>query len=236
MTRTCLLPSLLLLAAPAWARTPGPPQPGTLSYVEGEVRIGPRAVSRAQEEQLAPGQRLETRQGRAELLLMPGAYLRVDQHSRIRLEQASLSDVRLVLEQGSAIVDVLRPVPDSGLEAVAGNRTVRIHRKGLYRLDALSSTLTVYKGLATLCCEGPRVEVTGNHRLLLASSTQVTRVPGRPGDSFDRWSRIREQQLSRMRSVAMARLYPGWYYDPFWGPYPYWWGPSYVSLWRVHRW
>jgi len=226
-----LIAGLPLLAGPA-----GPPQPGTVSYVEGEVQIANRPISSAREQAVGPNQRLTTKNGRAELLLVPGTYLRVDRRSAIRLEEASLSDVRLIVEHGAAIVNVIGKMRDADVEAVVGATTVRFSRKGIYRVDAEDHSVAVYEGEAHIYGQGPSLSATKNRKLVLAGTPKVVKIKGRPEDDFDHWSRVREKHLASMRSLAYARLYPGWYYDPFWGPYPYWWGPGYIGLWGGWRW
>ena len=38
-------PCVLLLIAPAWSQTPGPPRPGSINYLEGQASIGAMALT-----------------------------------------------------------------------------------------------------------------------------------------------------------------------------------------------
>jgi hypothetical protein len=70
-----------ILAAPAWAgdTSTRTAVPGTLNYVEGQVSIGDQALDSKSigAAQLQPGDLLNTEQGKAEILLTPGVFLRV---------------------------------------------------------------------------------------------------------------------------------------------------------------
>src|ERR1700722_2004251 len=85
----------ILLAIPAAAASSA--IPGTLNYVEGQAAVAgqtvtPRDVGSVQ---LQPNQVLETGQGRAELLLTPGVFLRVGDNSAVRLISPGLADTRV---------------------------------------------------------------------------------------------------------------------------------------------
>src|ERR1700677_3628349 len=79
--------------APMWG-DPNPAQPGTLNYIEGvayigQQRLNPNSVGGTQ---LQAGQSLMTQDGRAEILLTPGIFLRVDRQSAIQMESPDISN------------------------------------------------------------------------------------------------------------------------------------------------
>src|SRR5215475_5744633 len=83
-----ILASLILgggLTFPAWASSspPGNAVPGTLNYVEGQASIGNEALNTKSvgAAELEPGQTLATENGRAEVLLTPGIFLRLGDNS-----------------------------------------------------------------------------------------------------------------------------------------------------------
>jgi hypothetical protein len=81
-----------LLLSPAWGS--GPPQPGTINYIEGQVSIGVQALTENSvgSAKLAAGQSLSTQSGRAEILLTPGIILRVNNNSSIQMVSPGLAD------------------------------------------------------------------------------------------------------------------------------------------------
>src|SRR5579884_1296613 len=85
-----------LLAVPTWGSETANTRtamPGTLNYVEGQASIGDQtlnsqAVGNAS---LDNGQVLQTGNGKAEILLTPGVYLRVGNNSTVRMVSNSLT-------------------------------------------------------------------------------------------------------------------------------------------------
>src|SRR3984957_11201943 len=94
-----VLAATMLMVIPAAAASSA--IPGTLNYVEGQVAVAGQPVTSHSvgSVQMEPNQVLETGQGRAELLLTPGVFLRVGDNSAVRLISPGLADTR---------VDVLR--------------------------------------------------------------------------------------------------------------------------------
>src|ERR1700733_11436545 len=90
-----VLAAFVLVAIPVVAASSA--VPGTLNYVEGQVAVAGQTVTSHSvgSVQLEPNQVLETGQGRAELLLTPGVFLRVGDNSAVRLISPGLADTRV---------------------------------------------------------------------------------------------------------------------------------------------
>ena len=74
-----------ILSAPAWASKTA--LPGTLNYVEGNASIGEQTLNSQSigSAELQPGQSLVTGNGKAEVLLIPGVFLRVGNNSSVKM-------------------------------------------------------------------------------------------------------------------------------------------------------
>src|SRR5579871_5683067 len=70
-----------LLPSPAWGSIP--PQLETVNYIEGQATIGAQALTEQSvgSAKLAAGQSVSTENGRVEILLTPGIFFRLDNHS-----------------------------------------------------------------------------------------------------------------------------------------------------------
>ena len=81
-----------LLFSPAWGSVT--PQPGMLNYIEGQAAIGSQTLSETSvgTAKLATGQSLSTADGRAEILLTPGIFVRIDDNSSLRMISPGLAD------------------------------------------------------------------------------------------------------------------------------------------------
>ena len=81
-----------LLGAPGWGAEP--PQPGTLNYIEGRATLDSQALSdhSVGSARMAAGQSLSTQDGRAEILLAPGIFLRIDHQSTVQMVNRKCSE------------------------------------------------------------------------------------------------------------------------------------------------
>jgi hypothetical protein len=97
------------LSVPAWSANSDKHSAvsGTLNLVEGQASVGSRMLdSRAiGSAGLQPGQILVTENGKAEVLLTPGVFLRLGNNSSVKMILPDLTNTQLALNQGEAILD-----------------------------------------------------------------------------------------------------------------------------------
>src|SRR5271163_2603282 len=78
---------------------------GVVHYFEGAVYLNDQPLEPRLGRFLSmpEGAELRTEEGRAEVLLTPGVFLRIDRNSAIRMVSSSLADSRVELLSGSAM-------------------------------------------------------------------------------------------------------------------------------------
>ena len=97
--------SIAIRAAPPSA---GSAQPGTLNAITGEVSINGVPVNPINAPvTIEGGRRIRTGQGMAEILLSPGSFLRLGKASELTLETTGTREIRVQLQRGEALVEVL---------------------------------------------------------------------------------------------------------------------------------
>lgn len=151
-----------LLTAPLWGSTTDTRRtatPGTLNYVEGEASIGDQtldsqAVGNAE---LQNGQVLETGNGKAEILLTPGVYLRVGSNSSVKMISNSLADTEVTLSQGEAMVEVDQIYHENNLRVSQPGADTRLVKTGLYGFDAGGGAVRVFEGKAVVTADDRNV-------------------------------------------------------------------------------
>src|SRR5581483_5567375 len=146
-----MLGAVLLLAIPA-AAAANSPMPGAVNYIEGEVSVAgqpvtPQAVGSVQ---VAPNQILETRQGRAEMLLTPGVFVRVGDESAVRLISPDLTNTRIEVLRGQAMVEVAELFKDNNVWVAMDGSQTRLDKQGLYAFNANTQIVRVFDGKATV--------------------------------------------------------------------------------------
>ena len=82
-----MLFSLVTLSLPAFGQGGNQAVPGALNYVEGTVLLNGQALNSHSvgTAVVAPGQSLQTGMGKAEMLLTPGVFLRLDSKSAVMM-------------------------------------------------------------------------------------------------------------------------------------------------------
>lgn len=232
-----------LLAIPAWSNTnTNPALPGTLNYVEGQASIGSQPVDSKSvgSAELNTGQVLTTGNGKAEILLTPGVFLRVDSNSAIRMDSPGIANTELTLQQGRAIVEVAEIKKANDIVIHEDNASTRLLKKGLYEFDANTGNVRVFDGKARVTVGDRDVNVGGGH--MLAFNEPNLKAQGfdkkaAEQDEFYRWASLRSSYLAEANMDA-ARVYyagapgwygPGWYWDPWFSAYT--WIPGAGVLW-----
>jgi len=226
-----LLAIAVLLAAPAIAASSA--VPGTLNYVEGEASVAGQPVTQRSvgTVQLEPNQVMETRQGRAELLLTPGVFLRLGDASSVRMISPNLGDTRVELLQGRAIVEVTEIFKDSNLSVMLGGASTRLDKEGLYSFHADTRQVRVLDGKATILANDRQVNLGKGHQLTLAGKFKPEHFDAKVAAAEDplyAWSNLRSEYEAEASMQSARTIFvgggpywygPGWYWNPYWGMY-----------------
>src|SRR5579883_2972063 len=121
---------------------------GVVYFFEGSVFLGDQPLQQkfGKFPDIGEGGQLRTEHGRAEVLLTPGVMLRVAENSSIRMISTSLSDTRVELIGGSAIIESNEPQSGNSVTLIHKNWSARIPHEGVFRVDSDPPLVTVYKG------------------------------------------------------------------------------------------
>jgi hypothetical protein len=205
---------------------------GLIHYVEGRVYVGDQQIESKFGEfpDLKENAQLRTEEGRAEVLLTPGVFLRVGDHSAIRMVTNRLIDTRVEFLAGSALVEVDELLKDNGVTIVYKDYAVQIEKKGMYRFDSEPPVLHVYDGEAMALYNGKSEEVKPSHLLEMNGELKTAHFEkDKSADELYLWSRDRSQYLamanvSAAQSVNNSGMYWGssaWAWNPMFGMYTF---------------
>ena len=221
-----------LLSVPAWSAdtdSQHTASPGTLNYVEGQASIGDQTLDSKSvgSANLQNGEVLETGNGKAELLLTPGVYLRLGDNSSVKMVSNGLADTQLALDQGQAMLEVDQIYPQNNIQISQPGADTRIEKTGLYDFDANGQVVRVFDGKAVVTADDKATTVKKGHELALNSeklkSQDFDKKQVEQGNDLYRWSSLRSEYLAEA-NVDAARTYfvNGWYGPGWWGPGWYW--------------
>ncbi len=216
-----------MLSAPSFADTNTKTAvPGTLNYVEGQADIGNTALNSKSvgSEQVQTGQSLTTENGKAEVLLTPGVFLRVGSNSAVEMLSPGLTNTQVQLNKGEAMVEVAEIHPENDLQVSAEGTRTRLLKTGLYDFNLQQSELRVFDGKAEVQENGRNVTVKGGHEISLndTGKLKAQKFDKKSYEEADlyRWSSLRSAYLAEA-NVNAAGLYA----SSGWGPWGFgWWG------------
>jgi hypothetical protein len=203
------------------------PQPGALNYTEGQVSINGQAVRGARNAAVQPGQILQTQDGKAEMLLTPGVFLRLNNHSQARLVTASITDTRIELLQGEAMIEAAQVEPANNLTVADAGYITQIDKRGIYDFNADQPKVAVYDGEATVSAADYSVNVKKGHQLALVAQNEKLKTQSfdvNNPDSLYNWSRLRSQYMAEANMSSAQTIVvnnPSWFYGTgwYWNPY-----------------
>ena len=210
---------------------------GLVNFAEGVVLVDGQSVAqkRGTFARLNDGSILMTESGRAEILLTPDTYLRVGENSSVRLISGRLSDTRVEVLAGSAILDSAKSQSGDFVTIVFQNSTIRILKPGTCRIDAEPPQLRVYEGQAEFTRDGESpVTVAASQLLPLDGAPIVRRFTDGSDGLLDLWSAERRSLISSKMVINAQLAEPlldagGGGFDPSLGYMPYattpWVGP-----------
>lgn len=203
--------ALALLVLPAWGQSVVSTHSGVVYYFGGAVYVGDDKLEQkfGKFPDIAEGRELRTEHGRAEVLLTPGVILRVGETSTIRMLSNKLSDTRVELVRGTAILESAAPdanvsAKDTSVTLILKNWQVRVPHDAVYRIDAEPAMLRVYKGEVEVATasQPDKVKVKQNETLPFASVLLSESLSTPEGDDFKSWAMSRSQAVAADNAVA----------------------------------
>ncbi len=194
--------ALALSATGAFAQQMISARAGMIHYVEGKVFLGNEQLDGkfGNFPQIKENQVVRTEEGRVEVLLTPGVFLRAGENSSFRMITNRLIDTRLEFLTGSAIVESDDMLKDNSVTIVAKDATVHLRKSGVYRFDAEPGQLRVFKGAVDVEANNKTFELKEGRELGLSGDMAATKFDTKDSDALSRWS------YRRAEYVAMANI------------------------------
>lgn len=224
----------VILSAPAFASSDAHSAlPGTLNYVEGQANIGSDTLNAQSigSATLEPGQTLDTGNGKAEILLTPGVFLRVDNNSAVKMISPGLTRTEVQLDQGHAMIEVAEIHDQNHLLVREDGINTQLLKKGLYEFDADRQEVLVFDGKAQVQDGDQTVSVKSGKKVDL-NDTGKLKAHGFNKDDYKQsdlyqWSSLRSSYLAEA-NVDAARVYvTDGYYGPGWIGSGWYWAPGF---------
>ena len=207
MASVSILVLVLLCTQAAWAQYVVSARAGTLHYISGQVSVDGQPVQMTPFKfpMLQEGQVLRTSNGRAEVLLGPGVFLRLGEHGALRMLDVRLENAQVEVEQGTALVEVVEIPKGSDIHVVSGPTRTGFKGIGLHRFEAGSNELRVFGGHAEVFAADQTVEVGRGRMVHLGDTLSVARFDPRRKDALLRWAARRSFLLYSSNLKSRSR-------------------------------
>ena len=149
--------------------------------------------------------------GRVEILLNPGSYMRVGENSEFELTSNSLDNLEVRLISGTAIVEATG-AEDTELmiNITTPHAKMAIVRRGLYRVNVVPGDATeviVRKG--RLLLSDPDAKIKAGKKLIFSGNTysvaSLTDAEKKDLDSLELWSKNRAQVVAKANQALTSR-------------------------------
>ncbi|HEY5401369.1 MAG TPA: FecR family protein [Pyrinomonadaceae bacterium] len=190
---------------------------GGINAVTGQAAMHTKGETDWQQltvtDDLETGDRVRTAtDGRVEILLNPGSYLRLGGDSEVELANNSLANLELRLIRGTAIVEAAGVEETQMLINISTpHARLAIDRQGLYRLNVVpddATELIVRKGRVILGDSHTKIK-GGNKVVFSATTVSVAKLTSEEKKlekdvAIERWSKARAETLAK----ANSRLNP----------------------------
>lgn len=229
---------------------------GGVNFVEGDVSVTRKAGKSGvllKGDALEIGDRISTgANGKAEILLNPGSFVRLAENSEFEFATVSLEDLQVKITRGSAMFEVITDY-EFAVAVNTPKAKFYIVQTGVYRIDVGSGgadKIEVWKGRAQVAANGAEVK-SGKQATVSGSQVAVAKFERDEKDALEIFSKARAKELSKanarlqnsaVRTSLMSSFYRTrwslydsfglWVYSPFAGgycflPFGYGWSSPY---------
>lgn len=229
---------------------------GLIHYVEGRVLLdgAPVEVKITNFPEVKENMELRTEDGRAEVLLNPGVFLRLAENSSVRMVANKLSDTKVEFLTGSALIESSRELSqkENFVTILYKGSSAHLRKSGIYRFDSDPAQFRVYSGEAEVETGSNVLIVRAGKQVAFDGMVSVEKFNPKDGDELSRWSQRRAEYVS-MANVSAAKYVSnsgtglsnsGWFFNPYFGMFTYIpmngmfnspYGYSYYSPYTVYR-
>ncbi len=233
----CFGAAAVLLAGAMYGQSVISAKSGLVHYIEGSVSVDGTPVSwkAGVFAQVKKDAQMTTGEGRAEVLMTPGVFLRVGEQSGIRMLSTSLADTRVAIESGRALLESDTPMKGNVVTMLYKDYAIVPVKPGLFEITTNPPQFKVYAGEAEVTANGQTAFVKEGKLLNLSAALAQERFSDKDGDDLYRWSKSRSGYISQANASAasspgasgssafnsMGGYSGNWFYNSAFGMYTY---------------
>jgi len=186
---------------------------GVVQYVEGRAYLNDQLVEPkfGQFPDIKQNQEFRTEEGRAEILLTPGVFLRLGENSAVRMLSNLLTDTRVEMLSGSAMIECNDAPKDNSIQLVYKANAIRLEKQGLYRIETQPARLKVYDGEAVVTDASGQLTLKSGKQTNLGGVLLAENFDRKDQDSLYSWSDRRAGYIAKANIVSADAVNNGGY-------------------------
>ena len=207
---------------------------GVVQTVDGQAYLNDQQVQQkfGQFPEIKENQEFRTEEGRAEILLTPGVFLRMTENSSIRMVSNKLTDTRVELLTGSIMVecdDVQKnEAKDNAIMLLYKGNSMILVKHGLYRVYADPARFQVYDGEAIVKDDSGQATLKSGKETALNGVLMAENFDKKAADDLYLWSNQRSSYLAKASASSAMSLrnsgsgsYSPWQFNPMFGMFTF---------------
>jgi hypothetical protein len=225
----------LLLSGSAFAQYVISAHSGVVQSVDGRALLNDQPVQPkfGQFPEIKENQEFRTEEGRAEILLTPGVFLRMGENSAIRMVSNKLTDTRVEVLSGSVMVESdeiqKNEAKDNAVMLLYKDNTMVLVKHGLYRVDADPARFQVYDGEAIVKNDSGQATLRSGKETKLSGALMAENFDKKAADELYLWSSQRSSYLAKasassamtLRNSSGGSAYSPWQFNPMFGMFTF---------------
>jgi hypothetical protein len=235
--RKLLCLAVVLAAIPAvWAQKVIAARAGLIHKIEGSgVTLDGKEVKQKFGEFpiMMDGEVLASTDGRVEVLLSPGVFLRMDERSSLKMISNKLADTRVEVLTGSVIMEMDETEKGTSTMLLFHGAKISPLKHGLYRVDADLNRFRVYDGEAQVLQGDDSTILKTGRQVEFGAVLATSKFDRKAIDSLDQWSAARSEEIARVnlasarsvrgagKSAYSSYVGSGWYFNPYFGMFSF---------------
>lgn len=184
---------------------------GVVQLVEGRAYLNDTVLEGkfGQFPDIKDNQEFRTEEGRAEILLTPGVFLRIGANSAIKMLSTRLTDTQVEILRGSAIVECEEIPKDNAITLVHNGDSMLLVKHGLYRIDSDPARFKVYEGEAIVKAESGQLTLRSGKETSLGDALMATSFDKNDTDALYNWSSRRAGYVAQANASSATAMNTG---------------------------
>ncbi len=219
---------------------------GGVNYVEGSVTVVRKDGTSGlllRRDEIRIGDKVSTGpDGKAEVLLNPGSYMRIGANTKFEFKTTALENLQIRMDSGSAIFEVFASA-EFTVRVITPKAKLLLIQSGVFRVDAMAdggARVAVIEGQAMLADRIATLVKKGQVAVLADGASSLTKISGEHKDDLALWSKTRGKELAKqtasiknagVRNSLLSSYNRGgwgmnnsfglWIFDASWGGYSF---------------